>query len=90
MYCESTLALNINSGWTQKVLEALHPNIKVMRHPGNILPILWSHHEKIVVVDQQVGFLGGLDLCYGRMDMQTHPLFEPKGLEGGLEYFPGR
>ena len=46
-------------------------NIKVMRHPDHA-PILqastifWAHHEKIVVVDQSLAFVGGLDLCYGR------------------------
>ena len=33
-----------------------------------------SHHEKIVVVDQQVAFVGGLDLCLGRYDDQNHRL----------------
>lgn len=44
----------------------LHPNIKVMRHPD--LVTLWAHHEKLLVVDQAVAFLGGLDLAYGRWD----------------------
>jgi len=41
-----------------------------------MIPMLWSHHEKMVVVDQSVGFLGGLDLCYGRMDSNDHKLFD--------------
>ncbi|GJT65663.1 phospholipase D zeta 1-like protein [Tanacetum coccineum] len=31
-----------------------------------------SHHEKIVVVDHQICFLGGLDLCFGRYDTIEH------------------
>lgn len=48
----------------------------MLRHPNYILvPFLWSHHEKIIVVDQKCGFLGGLDLCYGRWDNQKHYLY---------------
>lgn len=39
-----------------------------MRHPDNLIPLLWSHHEKMVIIDQKIGFMGGLDICYGRMD----------------------
>ncbi|KAF9619749.1 hypothetical protein IFM89_009091 [Coptis chinensis] len=28
----------------------------------------WSHHEKLVIVDYRVGFIGGLDLCFGWYD----------------------
>nr|XP_030718052.1 phospholipase D2 isoform X2 [Globicephala melas] len=38
----------------------------VMRHPDQVT--LWAHHEKLLVVDQVVAFLGGLDLAYGRWD----------------------
>lgn len=37
-----------------------------MRHPDQVT--LWAHHEKLLVVDQVVAFLGGLDLAYGRWD----------------------
>lgn len=42
-----------------------------------MIPMLYSHHEKMVVIDNNVGFMGGLDLCFGRMDTQKHYLFEP-------------
>jgi len=35
---------------------------------------MWSHHEKLVIIDQEVGFLGGFDICYGRWDTPGHPL----------------
>lgn len=25
--------------------------------------LFWAHHEKLLVVDRKVGFMGGLDLC---------------------------
>ena len=35
---------------------------------------LWSHHEKIVVIDQTLAFVGGIDLCFGRYDDSCHRL----------------
>jgi phospholipase D1/2 len=50
---ETKIALGgtIHSEYTKRTLQALHPNIHVMRHPLRI-PVLWSHHQKIIVVDQ--------------------------------------
>ncbi|TFJ98463.1 Phospholipase D2 [Platysternon megacephalum] len=70
LFKEVELALGINSGYSKRALLLLHPNIKVMRHPDHVSSVvfLWAHHEKLVVVDQSVAFLGGLDLAYGRWD----------------------
>ncbi|XP_022105989.1 phospholipase D1-like isoform X2 [Acanthaster planci] len=76
LYKEVDVALDLGSKHTKHVLMDLHPNIKVMRHPdhnpGQV--ILWAHHEKLVVVDQKVAFVGGLDICYGRWDDFKHRL----------------
>jgi len=46
-----------------------------MRHPNYlVIPFLWSHHEKIVLIDQRVAFIGGLDICYGRWDTHKHEI----------------
>ena len=39
----------------------------VLRHPDHSLggTFFWSHHEKFVVIDNQIAFLGGIDLCFG-------------------------
>uniref|UniRef100_A0A4X2JZ57 Phospholipase n=1 Tax=Vombatus ursinus TaxID=29139 RepID=A0A4X2JZ57_VOMUR len=66
LFKEVELALGINSGYSKKALMQLHPNIKVMRHPDHVT--LWAHHEKLLVVDQAVAFMGGLDLAFGRWD----------------------
>ncbi|XP_050789512.1 phospholipase D2 isoform X4 [Gopherus flavomarginatus] len=70
LFKEVELALGINSGYSKRALMLLHPNVKVMRHPDHVSSVvfLWAHHEKLVVVDQSVAFLGGLDLAYGRWD----------------------
>uniref|UniRef100_A0A8C3GCJ1 Phospholipase n=1 Tax=Cyclopterus lumpus TaxID=8103 RepID=A0A8C3GCJ1_CYCLU len=76
LYKEVELALGINSGYSKRTLSHLHPNIKVMRHPDHVSSsvYLWAHHEKIVVVDQSVAFVGGIDLAYGRWDDREHRL----------------
>jgi len=72
-------------------------NIKVMRHPDhNVfenaadMTFYWAHHEKFIVVDYSVAFIGGLDLCYGRWDNKQHPLADvhPAGIN--LEVYPGQ
>lgn len=82
VYNEPKIALTLDSEYTQQALQKMHPNIMVLRHPGYLLPtFLWSHHEKMVIIDQEVGFLGGLDLCYGRMDNPQHCLFDVADFE---------
>ncbi|XP_053315348.1 phospholipase D1 isoform X1 [Spea bombifrons] len=76
LYKEVELALGINSEYSKRTLMRLHPNIKVMRHPDHMSSsvYLWAHHEKIVVIDQSVAFVGGIDLAYGRWDDDEHRL----------------
>jgi phospholipase D1/2 len=50
------------------------PNVKILRHPDILLPTFWSHHEKLVVIDQFIAFVGGIDLCYGRFDNPKHSI----------------
>uniref|UniRef100_A0A673J8D5 Phospholipase n=1 Tax=Sinocyclocheilus rhinocerous TaxID=307959 RepID=A0A673J8D5_9TELE len=76
LYKEVELALGINSEYSKRTLMRLHPDIKVMRHPDHVSSsvYLWAHHEKIVVIDQSVAFVGGIDLAYGRWDDREHRL----------------
>lgn len=50
----------------------------------------WSHHEKVVVVDNHFACIGGLDLCYGRWDTQTHPLADVHPSDWNQTMFPGQ
>uniref|UniRef100_A0A8C0SK06 Phospholipase n=2 Tax=Canis lupus familiaris TaxID=9615 RepID=A0A8C0SK06_CANLF len=89
LYKEVELALGINSEYSKRTLMRLHPNIKVMRHPDHVSSsvYLWAHHEKIVVIDQSVAFVGGIDLAYGRWDDNEHRLTDVgsvKRVTGGL------
>ena len=90
VYAEMKLVLTLNSTHTKNSLTALHPNIRVIRHPLNSLNLLWSHHEKLVIIDQVIGYVGGLDLCWGRYDTNDHPINEPPSNTDNPEYlFPG-
>eukprot|EP01094_Clydonella_sp_ATCC50884_P017157 TRINITY_DN2931_c1_g1_i1.p1 TRINITY_DN2931_c1_g1~~TRINITY_DN2931_c1_g1_i1.p1 ORF type:complete len:1082 (+),score=270.33 TRINITY_DN2931_c1_g1_i1:44-3247(+) len=84
-WSETKLALGLNSANVKLVLEALSDNIKVLCHPVN-MPVKWSHHQKTIVVDQRIAFVGGLDLCLGRWDLQSHPISDI----GAHHFFPGK
>ncbi|XP_070538246.1 phospholipase D1-like isoform X2 [Ptychodera flava] len=78
LYKEVEMALGLKSSYSKLTLRKLHPSIKVMRHPDHVPGgvLLWAHHEKTVVIDQNIAFLGGIDLCYGRWDDFTHRLVD--------------
>lgn len=104
VYREVQAALTCNSEHTKHALQALCPegspgfgNIKVMRHPDhNVLEnaadmtLYWAHHEKFIVIDYDVAFIGGLDLCFGRWDDHQHALSDmhPEGVTN--EVWPGQ
>eukprot|EP01102_Stenamoeba_stenopodia_P021894 TRINITY_DN8940_c0_g1_i2.p1 TRINITY_DN8940_c0_g1~~TRINITY_DN8940_c0_g1_i2.p1 ORF type:complete len:587 (+),score=110.04 TRINITY_DN8940_c0_g1_i2:45-1805(+) len=91
LWNETKIAVELNSLYSKTQLERLsmsnHPsetitndsntvnNIKVIRHPV-AFPVKWSHHQKTVVIDQKLAFVGGLDLCYGRYDDEKHELID--------------
>ncbi|KAG6465921.1 hypothetical protein O3G_MSEX015500 [Manduca sexta] len=74
LYKEVEMALGINSYYSKSRLAS--ENIKVFRHPDHAKAgvFFWAHHEKLVVIDQTVAFVGGIDLCYGRWDDAKHRL----------------
>lgn len=72
----------------QLYLETRSPNIRIRRHP--IVPQLWSHHEKCVIIDQRIAFMGGIDLCYGRWDTPDHSITNVGNLWDGGDYVNDR
>lgn len=73
-----------DSGKSMAYLESLSPNIKCIRHPnkfiGGSTAILWSHHEKLVVIDRNLAFVGGIDLAYQRWDDEQHRVADEDGI----------
>ncbi|XP_024993436.1 phospholipase D zeta 1-like [Cynara cardunculus var. scolymus] len=93
MYKELALALKINSFYSKKKLAAIHENVKVLRYPDHFSSgvYLWSHHEKLVIVDNEVCFIGGLDLCFGRYDTYEHKVGDrPPMIWPGKDYYNPR
>ena len=86
LYYECSIAIKLNSKHTMDTLEKLHKNIVVTRHPTDKLDLLWSHHEKLVIIDQVIGYVGGLDLCWGRYDTSEHPIYEAPNSEKKYYY----
>ncbi|CAF3424732.1 unnamed protein product [Rotaria socialis] len=73
VFKEMSFAMGLNSLHTKRALIRKSKNgfIKVIRHPDHYPSggvFLWSHHEKTVIIDQKVAFVGGIDLCFGRWD----------------------
>ncbi len=55
---------------------------------GN-LGIMFSHHQKCVVIDNQFAFVGGIDLAYGRRDDEKFSLVaNSEGRKGNEMYNP--
>ncbi|KAF6989839.1 hypothetical protein CFC21_007124 [Triticum aestivum] len=93
MYKEVALALKINSLYSKNRLLNIHENVKVLRYPDHFSSgvYLWSHHEKIVIVDNQVCYIGGLDLCFGRYDSPDHKVTDvPSTIWPGKDYYNPR
>lgn len=52
-------------------------------------PIYGAHHQKLVVVDDSVAFIGGIDLTAERWDRQGHPADDPHRVDpDGEAYAP--
>ncbi|KAI9716354.1 MAG: hypothetical protein M1812_005419 [Candelaria pacifica] len=68
--------------------------------PGNALKALygvnedvilyWAHHEKLLLVDGRLAFMGGLDLCYGRWDTNQHSIADAHPEDLNKIVFPGQ
>uniref|UniRef100_A0A0W0EW24 Phospholipase n=1 Tax=Moniliophthora roreri TaxID=221103 RepID=A0A0W0EW24_MONRR len=94
VYKEVTQTMTMSSKLTKMALESLHPNVQCIRHPDHIgskdSVQFWSHHEKVVVVDNHYAAIGGLDLCFGRWDTHNHPLADVHPTDWDETLFPGQ
>jgi phosphatidylserine/phosphatidylglycerophosphate/cardiolipin synthase-like enzyme len=69
IYSGKSLKLFSESGWSSH--ERIHLRFD-SRHP-----LRGSHHQKIVVVDDRLAFVGGIDLTARRWDEQSHAASNP-------------
>ncbi|KAK4406709.1 Phospholipase D zeta 1, partial [Sesamum angolense] len=90
------LRLKLRKGYSlysKRKLLNIHENVKVLRYPDHLSTgiYLWSHHEKLVIVDHKICFIGGLDLCFGRYDTTEHRVGDfPPFLWPGKDYYNPR
>eukprot|EP01083_Nonionella_stella_P190805 706548_1 len=84
-----TITLNNFSKEVKRNLSLLHDNIHIIRHGIDPAPgVSWVQHQKFVVVDEAVAFIGGLDICLGRWDTPEHRLIDPdKKFFLGVDYY---
>jgi len=74
LYWESKVVADMDLGSDFVLIALKHKDIKICRHPDDLLPHRWSHHEKVIAVDRKIAFVGGIDLCFGRWDTHSHEL----------------
>jgi phospholipase D1/2 len=86
---------------TKAVLESLNSRVAMLGGKGRVIVELcpsfaqtngsyFSHHQKQVVVDRKVAFVGGIDLAYGRIDDAHFDLrADANGREMLNRYNPG-
>lgn len=66
----ATLPLILGAGWEK------HPRINVQLDHHH--PLYASHHQKIVCIDDDVAFVGGMDLTVGRWDTRAHREYDER------------
>jgi phospholipase D1/2 len=52
--------------------------------------LYWAHHEKLCLIDGKIAFMGGLDMCFGRWDTNSHPSVDVHPTDVSLTVFPGQ
>ncbi|KAK7998141.1 hypothetical protein PG989_006181 [Apiospora arundinis] len=64
--------------------------LKTLYGSAGDVVLYWAHHEKLCVIDRKMAFMGGLDMCFGRWDTNSHPIADahPGNLDAII--FPGQ
>jgi phospholipase D1/2 len=66
-----------------------HPDHNVFENAAD-MTFYWAHHEKFIVIDYNMAFIGGLDLCFGRWDSHQHQLADVHPAGVSTEVWPGQ
>ncbi|MGC3962675.1 MAG: VTT domain-containing protein [Rhodocyclaceae bacterium] len=69
-------------------LSSWKPHRRVLFEYDNTQPVGGSHHQKIVVIDDRIAFVGGFDLCSRRWDSRQHTPGDPRRQVQGTSYPP--
>lgn len=79
-YSQKRLSLYAGPEWAD------HPRITLCFDTKH--PIRGSHHQKIVLVDESLAFIGGIDLTEGRWDTSEHRVDRPKRAKPSGQAYP--
>jgi phospholipase D1/2 len=64
--------------------------LKALYGVNNDIILYWAHHEKLCLIDGKMAFMGGLDLCFGRWDTNSHPIADAHPTDVNQILFPGQ
>jgi len=67
-----SLLLALEREWMQQMLFSRHSERISFRFDTSA-PLSGSHHQKLVIIDGQLAFTGGMDICDCRWDDRSHP-----------------
>jgi phosphatidylserine/phosphatidylglycerophosphate/cardiolipin synthase-like enzyme len=67
-----SLLLAMEREWMQELLFNWHSERLSFRFDASA-PLYAAHHQKLVLIDGQVAFTGGMDICDCRWDDRSHP-----------------
>ncbi len=59
----SSPASRISSMRTFDLARVSHDVLKTLYGTSDDTVLFWAHHEKLLVVDKSIAFMGGLDMC---------------------------
>ncbi|KAJ5648175.1 Phospholipase D family [Penicillium lividum] len=65
-------------------------NLKSVYGATDEMILYWAHHEKLCLIDGQIAFMGGLDLCFGRWDTNQHSIADVHPEDLNETVFPGQ
>ncbi|MBA2544090.1 MAG: phospholipase [Deltaproteobacteria bacterium] len=67
----------------QRLMFSLRGHRRIHYKVDNAHPFGAAHHQKMLIVDRSVAFVGGIDLCKGRWDDREHAAEQPNRCEKG-------
>ena len=86
IYYEWGATISVNSKFVENLFKKLNNDIIVVRFPIKQKVLLWVNHEKLVIIDKIIGYVGGFDLCWGRYDNNKHTIVEEPNNNNIYEY----
>ncbi|CAF3567821.1 unnamed protein product [Fusarium graminearum] len=88
---QSELGKTVKALTSFDLFKASGDALKAVYGTAGDVVLYWAHHEKLLVIDNgKIGFMGGLDMCFGRWDTNSHPIADTH--PGNLDeiIFPGQ